>query len=220
MAEKQPELFPPLHLLLGHSFFLPSLLHLLPSKFSVSSKPEEFHSIPLLSFSLLGSLSLCDPKSPYSPCLTIPRNSANTDSPKLPLGPNFPWYLGFSLSHPGWMVWGCKRSQKRCRDVGFDHDEFLGKHQQHRTQSWAGVWDHHLSVGRSLTPHPGQGPSLWGLGLLYSSEIGFGCREQEEAGIVYKGWWPHWSQVAEFSPALEAAVLETGSCCKVPPWAC
>lgn len=49
------------------------------------------------------------------------------------------------------MVWGCKGNQKRCRDVVFDHDEFLGKHQWHWTRSWAGVWDHPLSVERSLT---------------------------------------------------------------------
>lgn len=135
MAEKLSELLPPVHLLLGHSCFLPSLLHLLSNKFSVSSKAEGIHSIPCLSFSLLGSLSLCDPKGSYSPCVTSPRNSANSVSPKLSLVPNAPWHLCFGLSHLGYMMWGCKGNQKRCRDVAFDHNEFLGKHQQHWTQS-------------------------------------------------------------------------------------
>lgn len=98
-----------MHLLLGHSFFLPSLLHLLPSKFSASSQAEAIHSTPLLSFSVLGSLSLCGPKSPHSPCATSPRNSASTDSPKLSLGPNAPCYLCFGLSQHKWCAKGIRR---------------------------------------------------------------------------------------------------------------
>lgn len=117
---------------------------------------------------------------------------------------------------------GCDRNQKRCREAIFDQDEFLGKHQWH--------WLHKAKLGsETITPSVEMNPSpAQSLGMVLCCEVWgdftyvksfFVHRMHEEAVVAYEGWREDLQQVVRLSPALGAAALEIGNCCKLSPWA-
>lgn len=87
-------------------------------------------------------------------------------------------------------------------------------------QSWAGVWDHHCSVRRSLNPQSLGMVLLCGIwGCFACVKLFFGCGRHKEAAVIHEGWWADSQQTVKLSPALGAAALEMGNCCKFSRWA-
>lgn len=107
------------------------------------------------------------------------------------------------------MVWWCKGNQKRCRAVVFDHGEFLGKHQWHWTQSWAGAI---ILVWGDPSPWTGTFFVRFGFGALQWNWLWL-----QKAGGGSDCWWRLMTRLG-WPSSLQLCLR--GSCYKISPWAC